>query len=79
MARWNRCLPAGPEGHVICTLATMTNGPDLPMPPAPAQALGWLERLYELTPDTVVLYVEVSGSLVLLALAILLLRPPWRR
>jgi hypothetical protein len=30
-------------------------------------------------PDTVVLHVEVSGALVLLALAILLLRPPWRR
>jgi hypothetical protein len=57
----------------------MTNGPDLLMPEAPAQALGWLERLYKLTPDTVVLHVEVSGVVVLLALAILLLRPPWRR
>jgi hypothetical protein len=51
---------------------------DLPIPVAPTPALGWLERLYELTPDTVVLHVEVSGVLVLLVLAILLLRLPWR-
>ena len=57
----------------------MSYGRDLPIPEAPAQALGWLQRLYELTPDTLVLHVEVSGALVLLALAILLLRPPWRR
>jgi hypothetical protein len=57
----------------------MTDGPNLPVPEAPAQVLGWLERLYELTPDTVLLHVEGSGALVLLALAILLLRPPWRR
>jgi hypothetical protein len=32
-----------------------------------------------LTPDTVILHVEVSGALVLLVLAILLLRLPWQR
>ena len=55
----------------------MTDGP-FPSLEAPARAIGWLERLYELLPDTVVLHVEVSGALLLLALAILLLRPPWR-
>jgi hypothetical protein len=37
--------------------------------------VGWLERFYELVPDTIVLHVEVSGALVPLALAILLLPP----
>jgi hypothetical protein len=58
-------------------LSAMTGSFNFPIPEA--QAIGWLERLYELTPNTVVLHVEVSGVLVLLALAILLLRPPWRR
>jgi hypothetical protein len=57
----------------------MTDGPSLPDIEAPATALvAWLEPLAHLVPETVVLHVEISGALVLIALLVLLLRPPWR-
>lgn len=56
----------------------MTDGPLLP--DAPAMAFpAWLEPLVDLMPETVVFHVEISGALVLIALVVLLLRPPWSR
>ena len=56
----------------------MTDGRLLPDTEAPAAALpAWLEPLADLVPETVVLHVEISGALVLIALLVLLLRPPW--
>lgn len=60
-------------------LMAMTDGPELPNPEASATAFpAWLEPLADLLPETVVLHVEASGALVLIALLWLLLRPPWR-
>lgn len=67
-----------PFGRPILILLAMTDGHSFP-PEAPATALpAWLEPLADLLPETIVLHVEVSGALVLIALLWLLLRPPWR-
>jgi hypothetical protein len=54
----------------------MTNGHLLPDDEHPAQALGWLDLLASLMPDTVRLDFEVSGYLVFAILVALWI---WRR
>lgn len=72
-------LSVAPVGLLIPIVSAMTDGQYLTAPEAFATALpAWLEPVADLVPETVVLHVEISGALVLIALVWLLLRPPWR-
>lgn len=72
-------LPRRPGGYLFLVVVAMTDGPSLFAPEVPATALpAWLESLVDLMPETIVLHVEISSALVLVAFLWLLLRPPWR-
>jgi hypothetical protein len=62
-------LRVEPEGFLIRIVLAMTNGPDLPTPELPAQALGWLDLLAQLMPETVKF--EVSSYVLIVALVAL--------
>ena len=58
--------PSGPKGCIVRMILAMTNGHSLPAVEPPAQALGWLDLLAELMPETV--KIEVSSYLLIVAL-----------